>query len=65
MIFAQVASGGGWSTDITIGNTSAAPQTVRIDFFASGFTPVSVVDITIQPRGLFVFSLDSAGVSGQ
>jgi hypothetical protein len=65
LVFAQVVEGAGWSTDIAIGNTSAAPQTIRIDFFAIGFNTVSVVDVTIPPRGLFVFSTDSLGATLQ
>ncbi len=60
LVFAQVASGGGWSTEIAIGNTSSAPQTVRIDFFSQGAaTAGSLTDIVIPPQGVFFFSTDS------
>jgi hypothetical protein len=65
LVFAQVVEGGGWSTNIAIGNTSAAPQSIRIDFFAIGFDTLSVVNVTIQPRGLFIFSTDSLGATPQ
>jgi hypothetical protein len=57
LIFAQVAAGGGWSTEIAIGNTSAATQVVRVDFFgANGISTGSLTDIAIPPRGVFFFS---------
>jgi hypothetical protein len=64
MVFAQVASGGGWSSEISIGNTSAGLQTVRIDFFGpDGITTGSLTDIVIQPRGVFSISSDFSGVA--
>ena len=65
LTFTQVASGGGWATDITIGNTSAGLQVIRIDFFNSdGIQTRSLTDIAIPSRGVFFFSTDpaSAGV---
>jgi hypothetical protein len=60
LVFAQVASGNGWATGITIGNTSSGSQVVRIDFFDSnGVNAGSLTDIVIQPRGVFSFSSDS------
>src|SRR5262245_57121822 len=57
LVFAQVAAGNGWSTDIIIGNTSSGSQTVRIDFFdANGAITGSLTDIVIQPRGVVSFS---------
>jgi hypothetical protein len=59
LVFAQVAAGGEWSTDIAIGNTSSATQTIRIDFFASnGVNIGSLANIVIQPLGVFSFSTD-------
>ena len=56
LVFPQVVSGGGWSTEIAIGNTSAGTQTIRIDIFESDGTNVkSVTDITIPSRGVFFF----------
>lgn len=61
LIFPQVVSGGGWFTEIVIGNTSAGPQNIRIDFFgANGANTGSLTDITIPSRGLFFFSTESA-----
>src|SRR5262249_14602468 len=57
LIFAQVVTGGGWSTDITIGNTSAGIQGLQIDFFGSnGINTNSVTNILIPPRGVFFFT---------
>ena len=57
LVFPQVVSGGGWMTDIAIGNTSSGPQTIRIDFFAStGANVGSLTDITIPSHGVFFFS---------
>jgi hypothetical protein len=62
LVFAQIASGGGWSTEIAIGNTSSAPQIVRVDFFSkNGLTAGSLTDIVIPPQGVFFFSTDSLG----
>jgi hypothetical protein len=62
MTFAEVATGGGWSTEIAIGNTSSAPQTVRVDFFGqNGANTRSLTNIVIPPRGVFLFSTESAG----
>jgi hypothetical protein len=57
VVFAQVAAGGGWSTEIAIGNTSAGTQVVRIDFFgADGVNTSSLTDINIPPHGVFFIS---------
>jgi hypothetical protein len=62
LVFPEVAIGGGWSTQIAIGNTSSAPQVVRIDFFGqNGENTSSLTDIVILPRGVFFFSSDAAG----
>jgi hypothetical protein len=57
LIFAQVVVGGGWSTEIAIGNTSSGAQVIRIDFFgADGINTASLTDIVIPSRGVFFFS---------
>jgi hypothetical protein len=62
MAFAEVAAGGGWSTEIAIGNTSSAPQIIRVDFFGpNGVNTDSVTNVVIPPRGVFLFSTESAG----
>jgi hypothetical protein len=62
MAFAEVAAGGGWSTEIAIGNTSSAPQTIRLDFFGqNGANTGSLSNIVIPPRGVFLFSTESSG----
>jgi hypothetical protein len=54
-------SGGGWFTEIAIGNTSAGTQTIRVDFFgANGANTASLTDITIPSRGVFFVSTESA-----
>jgi len=59
LVFAQIAAGGDWSTDIAIGNTSAGIQTVRIDFFSpDGVRTGSVTNIVIPSRGVFRFPSD-------
>jgi hypothetical protein len=66
LVFAAVATGGGWSTDIAIGNTSSAIQSMRIDFFGQdGSIIASVTDIIIPPLGVFFFSANSAGTTVQ
>jgi hypothetical protein len=66
LVFAQVVTGGNWSSDIAIGNTSAGLQSIRIDFFSSdGFSTSSLTGIVIQPRGVFFFSTDTAGAASQ
>ena len=40
-VLPQVATGGGWVTQITIANTSATAQTVRVDFFNPSGGPLT------------------------
>jgi hypothetical protein len=57
IIFAQVVTGGEWSTEIAIGNTSAGIQRIRIDFFGpNGLNTGSLTDIVIPSRGVFFFA---------
>jgi len=66
LLFPQVANGGGWFTEITVGNTSAGTQTIRIDFFNSdGVITQSLTDIVIPSRGVFFFSTQNSNTSGQ
>jgi hypothetical protein len=59
LLFAEVAVGGGWSTELVIGNTSAGAQNLRIDFFgAEGALVRSISDIVIPSRGVFTVSTD-------
>jgi len=65
LVFPQVVTGGAWSTDIVLGNTSAGTQTVRIDFFSpDGFVTGSLTDITIPARGVFFFSSEVSATTG-
>ena len=62
LIFPQVVRGGGWITELAVGNTSAGLQVVRIDFFGSnGETLGGLTDITIPPQGVFFVSTESVG----
>ena len=62
LVFPQIVIGGGWTTEIAIGNTSGGSQTVRIDFFGQdGVLVNSLTNIVIPPRGVFFFSSDAAG----
>jgi hypothetical protein len=42
LLLPQVAVGGGWTSRITIANTAAAAQFVRVDFFGSGGAPLAL-----------------------
>src|SRR5262249_24293259 len=65
LVFPQVGTGGTWSTDIVLGNTSSGIQSVRIDFFnPDGLVTVSLTDITIRPRGVFFFSSEGSPTTG-
>lgn len=65
LVFPQVVTGGTWSTDIVLGNTSSGIQSVRIDFFnPDGLVTVSLTDITIRPRGVFFFSSEGSPTTG-
>jgi hypothetical protein len=65
LVFPQVVTGGTWSTDIVLGNTSAGTQSVRIDFFSpDGFLTGSLTEITIPPRGVFFFSSEVSATTG-
>jgi len=64
--FAQIALGGGWSSEIALGNTSTTPQTVRIDFFRSdGVVTSSMENIVIPSRGVFFISSDISATAIQ
>jgi hypothetical protein len=58
LLLPQVATGGGWVTQIMIANTSAFPQTVRLDFFDAVGAPLStpfgstVPSVVIAPGGV-------------
>jgi hypothetical protein len=59
LVFPQVVTGGGWSTEIAVGNTSAGTQVIRIDFFSpAGVLEQSVTGITIAPQGVFFITAD-------
>jgi hypothetical protein len=63
LLLPQVATGGGWVTQITIANTSSVAQTVRVDFFnadgAQLTTPFgsTVPSIVIAPGGVATLTL--------
>ena len=63
LLLPQVATGGGWVTQITIANTSTVAETVRVDFFnpAGGQLATSsgssISTITIAPGGVATLTL--------
>jgi hypothetical protein len=61
LLFPQVVAGGGWLTNITVANTSALPQSIRIDVFDSTgallpLSGLSTPNTIIQPGGVVIFS---------
>jgi hypothetical protein len=53
-LFPQIATGGGWSSLITVANNSTNTQIIRIDFFDSNGNDVETVNGAIVPaHGLF------------
>ena len=54
----QIATGGGWVTQITIANTSGITQTVRVDFFDPNGAPLTLAtgstvgNIVVAPTGV-------------
>jgi len=66
VLFPQVATGGGWSTEIAIANTSFANQQVRIDFFGpDGLHTASIPNISIPIQGVFFFNTGQAQLVNQ
>jgi hypothetical protein len=62
ILLAQLATGGGWESRITIANTSTLPQVFRIDFFSSLGGPlvlpigIEVPFVTVPAAGVVTFS---------
>jgi hypothetical protein len=62
ILLPQLATGGGWVTQITIANTSTVPQTVRVDFFNSAGGPLvlpigsSLPSVLVPAGGVVTFS---------
>ena len=62
ILLPQIATGGGWVTQITIANTSTVPQTVRVDFFNSAGGPLvlpigsSLPSVLVPAGGVVTFS---------
>ena len=58
LLLPQVATGGGWTTQITIANTSTVTQTVRVDLFDAVGLPLisqlgsTVPNVAIPPGGV-------------
>src|SRR5262249_5973690 len=58
VVFGQIVAGGGWSTDIAIGNTSVGIQQIEVDFFGPDGSQTSTLsNIVIPSRGVFFFSI--------
>jgi hypothetical protein len=63
-VFPQVVTGGGWSTEIAVGNTSTATQSIRIDFFAPNGAPAgSFTNVSVPPLGVVFLSADLSGTN--
>ena len=68
LLLPQVATGGGWVSQITITNTSGVTQAVRVDFFDASGNPMvlpfgaSVPSIVINSGGVSSFSTISTTV---
>jgi len=59
LVFPQVVTGGGWTTEVAVGNSSAGTLVIRIDFFSpTGVLLQSVTGITIAPQGVFFVTAD-------
>jgi hypothetical protein len=62
ILLAQLATGGGWESRITIANTGTVPQVIRIDFFNSLGGPLAlpigtgVPFVTVPAAGVVTFS---------
>jgi len=62
ILLAQLATGGGWESRITIANTSTSPQVIRIDFFSAAGGPLAlpigtgVPFATVPAAGVVTFS---------
>jgi hypothetical protein len=71
VILPQFASGGGWSSEIVISNTTAIPATVRVDLFKQDGTPLttslngqvgsSFTNLVIPPEGILIQTNDDSG----
>jgi hypothetical protein len=71
VILPQFASGGGWSSEIVISNTTAIPATVRVDLFKQNGTPLttslngqvgsSFINLVIPPTGILIQTNDDSG----
>jgi hypothetical protein len=63
LLLPQVATGGGWVSQITIANPSASAQTVRVDFFNAAGAPLAtrlgstVPSVVIAPGGVATLTL--------
>jgi len=62
VLLPQVATGGGWASDVVIANTSTAPQFVRVDFFNSSGGPLilpigsTLPNVFVPPGGFVTLS---------
>jgi hypothetical protein len=63
LLLPQVATGGGWVSQIMIANTSAFTQSVRVDFFNSSGAPMSLPfgstapSVVVAPGGVATITL--------
>jgi hypothetical protein len=69
LLLAQLATGGGWESRITIANTSTVPQLIRIDFFSSQGGPLmlpigsNIPAANVPANGVVSFSTTSSALN--
>jgi hypothetical protein len=62
LVFPHVVTGGGWSTEIAVGNTSTATVSIRVDFFdPNGNAVNSFVNVLVPPLGVVFLPIDLSG----
>src|SRR5437016_9645298 len=58
-LFPQFATGGGWTTYITVHNSTQDPELVTVELFRSDGSPVSKGAISLSPDQTQIFSIDA------
>jgi hypothetical protein len=60
VVFSQFAYGGGWATEVGLGNSGTTTATGRVDFFDSDGNPV-VVELNGSVKSTFTYSIPPGG----
>lgn len=64
LVFPQIVTGGGWSTEIAVANTSTAILSIRVDFFdPNGNAVRSITNVSVPPLGVVFLATDLSGAS--